>query len=871
MQRIVTGILAHVDAGKTTLTESLLYNSGMIRKMGRVDHGDAVLDTEPLEKKRGVTIVSKQAVIRKDDTQIILMDTPGHLDFISETERALAAVDFAIFLISAPDGLTENGRTLLRLLTEKNVPILVFVNKTDMENPGEEKILQALNREEGGFLSWKPDDTSFNENAALLSESEETVNTFLQTGVLPDEEILNLFRGRKLKPVLFGSALKMQGMDKLLDALLYFGKSVNQKSEELPFSGRVFKIAADGRERLTFCRVTGGTLHVRDTVENEKVTGIRLYAGENYESLQAAFPGDVVALTGLSRTRAGQGLGCEPDMPEARVLPVLRYILILPEGVSPRDFYLKIHPLQEEDPQLQITWNEKNGEIEFSVMGAFQLEILKETIQERFGVSCDFRDGGVIYKETVARPVYGVGHFEPLRHYAEIHVLIEPLPAGTGIEVGTDIPTDELRIGWQKAALSALTCEKLAGTTCGGELTDVRITLVAGRASVKHSDPGDFREAVRRAVRQGLLKAGCDVLEPFFSADIEVPKQAAGRVLNDFTEMGGSGAVISVNPERARISGEAPAVFLRNYQADLTSFTAGSGRIRLSFSGYRKMSRPVDEMFSYDPEGDLRNPGGSVFTIHGSSVTVPWYEAEQYMHVPLREDRYFEHVPVESIPDAATEKKKKHTVSGSIGTEEIDRILNAATHANAAEETKRERFLRIGRREKEGGRKADYTAGRKTVPEKRKKPRPKYLLVDGYNILYAWKKTRGLTDDNMDGARLMLLDILSNYRAVTDTEVIVVFDAYRVPNHVTEKLDYQNVHVVYTREAETADQYIARFSLERQNDADITIATSDGLVQLIIRGAGAKLLSAKEFEEEVERVEKNVMTDFQSRMGNQYK
>ncbi len=891
MKKLSIGILAHVDAGKTTLTESILYRSGVIRTLGRVDNGDAYLDTESLEKKRGVTIYSKQAIITLpvdhelnlsgDDVKITLIDTPGHVDFIGEAERSLSVLDLAILLISAPDGVTEQTRRIKTMLEERHIPYLVYVNKIDICDEN-----RLVNITESLKTDLNPGVIPADQIEDIASLSEDTIEKFLDSGSIDKEDISSLFSSGKYHPVVFGSALRGDGTEELIKLITGYIRYPKYRQE---FGARVFKITFEDGHKISFVKLTGGELSVRETLPDErlkdqKITQIRSYSGGRYTTSDKAMAGDVVALLGPEDCFVGMGIGAEPDETEPVNRPVLRYDMILPDDVPVRTFLPKLKELASQDPLLDICALSENS-VSVSVMGEFQLEILAQTIAERFGVKVNFSTGRIIYKETVADPVIGFGHFEPLRHYAEIQLLIEPLPAGSGIEVGTMLSVSELGINWQKTVLSTLTKALPTGVLTGSELTDLRFTIIGGRSHLKHSESTDFREAVRRAVRQGLMKADSILLEPYYSFRISLPTECVGKAMNDIGMMNGTSAMISQDTDTAVIGGKAPARSIFNYQSILTGYTSGRGHISLELSGYE----PCDEHYAqevldtcgYDPDSDTDNLSGSVFIDHGAGYYVTWYECETLMHVPSKEAEYLygdvkseqERLEREAEIIAKTARQRELQRKGSlseqlqaIGTDEIDEILHAASHNNAESRkgnTKRvyhyKKVTAVPRSGDGSGKTADPASDdkyAKRAADKRSIVREKYLLVDGYNIIHAWDELKDLlTGDiyGLDGAKFRLLDILSEYRILKDTQVIAVFDAYKVKGHVTERMDYMGVHVVYTAEAETADEYIAKYTVKNSKDLDITVATSDALVQLIILGQNARLISARELYEDVKR------------------
>ena len=929
MKKITMGILAHVDAGKTTLTESILFNTGMIRSAGRVDDGNAFLDTEELEKKRGVTILSKQAVIDMssdselnssgDDVRITIIDTPGHTDFIGETERALSILDVAVLLVSGPDGVTASTRRLYSMLEAYKVPFFVFVNKMDMCERQLDELMGELNELGEGFVDFSAasgsdgaiseitisemfDDGTKEEIASL---SEDTIERFLETGEISVDDIKALIYGRKLRPVLFGSALKNSGVDTFVRI---FTELIPDISYRDSFAAKVYRLSYEDGHKIAFTKITGGEIAVRESVkvtedDEEKISQIRLYSGGKFESIQKAEAGDVVALVGLDSAYTGMGIGVEIDDRRAMCQPVLRYDIILPIDTAPRVFIPKFRELVAENPLLYMEISEKE-QITISVMGEFQLEILKSMILDRCGVKVSFAPAGIIMKETISSPVIGYGHFEPLRHYAEVQILMEPLPRGTGIEIASALSVNELSINWQKTILSTLSNDLPVGVLTGSALADIRFTLINGKSHLKHTDSQDFRESVRRAVRQGLMKAENVLLEPVMSLVIQLPAEMVGRAMNDITQMGGN---LTTENQReingiqmATLVGDAPARLVSDYQTKLTQYTSGRGSIDMRLSGYRECPEDTaDEMIAasgYDPDNDKNNLSGSVFIEHGAGYYVPWFESEELMHLPKREADFFEtdelsdeeRLLAEAELVKAAAEKKKNESGGSfeerfeaIGTDEIDDILRSTTHANAGSDKKTKRvYLTRNRvvadmRKSSGSSGSSQTTGDKAsgVKTKNKADKEKYLLVDGYNIIHAWKSLKGLLTDeetgnvtsgdkqsiDLESARFKLLDIMSEYRVLKDTEIIVVFDAYNVRGHFTEKMDYMGVHVVYTKEAETADQYIARFTLKNAKNLDITVATSDGMIQLIIRGENTRLMTAGDLERDVTQCRKSAL------------
>ena len=883
LKKITMGILAHVDAGKTTLTESLLYDLGMIRNAGRVDNGDAFLDTDNLEKKRGVTILAKQALcdISKDnelnkcgnDIRITLIDTPGHADFIGEAERALSVLDLALLLVSGPDGVTASTNRLIGMLKSYKVPYMVFVNKMDMCERTEDELLDELSEKVGdGFIKYE-DIFAKMEEVATLSEA--TIEKYLEEEKLSKEDVTGLIASGRFHPVVFGSALRNENIDGLIRMITEYLPQVIYKDS---FSAKVFKVGFENGQKLSFAKITGGRIAVRKEIEDERLAGekisqIRSYNGVKFENVEIAEAGDVVTFLGLERTFAGMGLGEEFDDDAPICQPVLRYDLVLPEEVPLRVFLPKIRELCDEDPLLSL---EVIGEdrASISVMGSFQMEILRERVLEKYGVSIDFAKGSFVYKETITSPVIGYGHFEPLRHYSEVQLLMEPLPRGTGIEVASDLSVNKLDINWQKTILSTLTEHLPVGILTGAALTDIRFTLISGKAHLKHTDSQDFRESVRRAIRQGLMKVGCELLEPSFDFKITLPTESVGRVMTEISDMGGSCSMAA----DGSLFGNAPARCIADYQTRLTEYTSGQGEIELKFSGYQDMPESIAEEVieekGYNPDNDKDNPSGSIFIDHGAGYYVPWFECEELMHLPSKESEYFE-LDEESEEDRINREaealRRVHTRTAeerdiALGTEEIDDILRSATHSNAGKENRRTKRVYLSKSTVQA---EDRSSRAKKAAISETAAKKKYLLVDGYNIIHAWKDLKSLLADanapkdkqslDLEAARFKLLDMMSEYKALKGTEIIVVFDAYNVRGHFTEKMDYLGVHVVYTKQAETADQYIARFTVENSKKLDITVATSDGMIQLIIRGENSKMMTASQLENDYMISRKNVV------------
>lgn len=838
------GILAHVDAGKTTLAEGILYQSGSIRKLGRVDHGDAFLDTYALERSRGITIFSKQAELTLDSMDVTLLDTPGHVDFSAEMERTLQVMDYGILVISGADGIQGHVLTLWRLLERHRIPVFLFINKMDQEGTDRQHILEELNGRFGErCVDFGADQSaeSFFENLAMCDEG--LLDSFVEAGQIEKEKIISAIAERKLFPCYFGSALKMQGVDELLDGI---AKYTRMPSYGKNFGARVYKISRDAQgNRLTHMKITGGSLKVKMPLENgEKVDQIRIYSGAGYETANMADAGRICAVTGLSKTRAGEGLGFE-GIGDAPVLePVLTYQIELPEGTNVHDMFLKLKQLEEEEPQLQIVWNSELGEIHAKVMGEIQIEILKSMIAERFHVDVNFGTGNIVYKETIERMVEGVGHYEPLRHYAEVHLLLEPGEPGSGLKFESRCSEDDLDRNWQRLVLTHLAEKSHRGVLIGAEITDMKISLVSGRAHAKHTEGGDFRQATYRAVRQGLKQAKSVLLEPMYEFSLEIPSDKVGRAMTDIQKMQGSFS--SPEPEGAMtvITGRAPVINMREYASEVTAYTKGMGRLTCTPGGYAPChnGEEVIEAAGYDSEADLENPTGSVFCARGAGFTVAWDEVMDYMHLESCLKSFGQ--GEEEVPGAGT--------AGNFGGAEAE-AGRGALSAGLAEDKELERIFEktygpVKRRE------LRRPPIRENVEEKpKKKPEESYLLVDGYNIIFSWDELRELSEVNITSARNALMDILCNYQGFKKDTLILVFDAYKVEGNPGQVFKYHNIYVVYTKEAETADQYIEKTVHRMNRKYQVTVATSDALEQVIILGQGAQRLSAKGLKDEVEQ------------------
>lgn len=857
-KHICIGILAHVDAGKTTLSEGILYISGNIRKMGRVDNGDAFLDTYALERARGITIFSKQAEVAFDKMEMTLLDTPGHVDFSAEMERTLQVLDYAILVISGADGVQGHTKTLWNLLKKYQIPVFLFVNKMDQNGTDKESLLLELKeRLDDGCIDFTDTkDESFFENIAMTDER--LLENFLEEGSIGEKEICKVIAERKVFPCYFGSALKLQGIEEFLHGIETY-TSIPKYGKE--FGAKVYKISRDAQgNRLTHIKVTGGSLRVKDVVsKDEKVNQIRIYSGEKFITVNEAEAGTICAVTGLSETKPGEGLGCEHTGFEPVLEPVLTYQMILPEEVSAATMLPKLRQLEEEEPELHIVWKEDLQEIQVQMMGEVQTEILKSLILERFGVNVEFGTGNIVYKETIQNTVEGVGHFEPLRHYAEVHLILEPGERGTGMVFDVKCSEDLLDKNWQRLILTHLMEKEHQGVLTGSDLTDMKITLAAGRAHQKHTEGGDFRQATYRAVRQGLMQAECVLLEPYYAFRLEVPQQMVGRAMTDIEKMHGTFETPQSEGELSVLEGSAPAACMQDYQREVIAYTKGNGRLFCSLKGYEPChnAEEVIKASGYDADRDTKNPSGSVFCSHGSGYNVSWDHVKEHMHI-------------ESVLTAPKQEESEQDILAQrrayieeewIDTDEIDQILEQTFYANQHNKSK-------WKKKKVQRRAEDYHAAAVKSSIKRDSSK-KYLLVDGYNIIYAWEDLKELADVNIDAARGKLMDLLCNYQGIKKSELIVVFDAYRVKGHDTEVMDYHNIHVVYTKEAETADQYIEKFAHEHGRKYDVTVATSDGLEQIIIRGQGCRLLSARELKKDMEEAQKQLREEYLDKQENQ--
>ena len=855
MKHICIGILAHVDSGKTTLSEGLLYASGALRKLGRVDHGDAFLDTDALERERGITIFAKQAMLTVGEREFTLLDTPGHVDFSAEMERTLSVLDYAVLVISGSDGVQSHTRTLWRLLTRYEVPTFLFINKMDLAGTDKSSLMERLTQTlSAECVDFSAPPQGRDEALALCDEA--ALESLLERGSIDDSLISEMIKSRKVFPCFFGSALKMDGVEDFLSALARFTVAPEYPSE---FGAKVFKISRDAQGgRLTWLKVTGGALRVKAPLSyraqnqdyQEKADQLRLYSGIKFRTLEKAGAGSVVAVTGLSHSYVGLGLGTEAEASAPLLQPVLTYQLVLPDGADAHNALTKLRELEEEDPMLRIVWDERYGQIHVQLMGKIQLEILRRRILDRFGLAVTFGEGSIVYRETIASPVLGMGHFEPLRHYAEVQLLIEPLPRGTGIQLASNLATDALDLNWQRLIFTHLLEREHAGVLTGSALTDVRFTLVAGRAHLKHTEGGDFRQATYRAVRQGLMQAESLLLEPYYDFRLEVPAECVGRAMTDLQNMGGTVDSPQSVGENTVLTGYAPVRTLRDYFTDVAAYTRGRGQLSCAVRGYETCQNQDEIVASlgYDAERDTDNPASSVFCDHGGSITIPWNEVAQHVHCDSGI-----HFDKEETEEKSAPPPRRGVGAGS---------------AYAADKELQEIFERtygkVERRAFEPAKKPARTSLADHYDVTIHSEDTEYLLVDGYNIIFAWDELQRLAAQDIAAARGALIDILANYQGFRKCRVIVVFDAYKVKGNPGSVQTVHGIKVVYTKEAETADTYIERATYELRRERRVRVATSDGPEQVIILGHGALRVSARAFRAEVEAAEGQISAVLQS-------
>ena len=897
MKKLVIGILAHVDAGKTTLSEELLYLCGEIRKIGRVDHGDAFLDTYELEKERGITIFSKQALLKTENMEVTLLDTPGHVDFSAEMERTLQVLDYAILVINGMDGVQSHTMTLWRLLERYQIPTFLFVNKMDQQGTDHDALLNDLKQHlhENCVDFGRTQDTDYGmyeltpeqlENIAVCEE--DLLETYLETDIVEDRDIARLIIQRKIFPCYFGSALKEKGVKDFWNGVQQYTAEPERPTE---FGAKVFKIARDEQgNRLTYMKITGGSLKVKTLLSSnsngqslpgrkaeeaaweEKADQIRLYSGAKYELTSEAEAGTVCAVTGLTRTYPGEGLGIEQESELPILEPVLNYQIILPDDCDPHQMLQKLRQLEEEEPQLHILWDSQFSEIHAQLMGEVQIEILKKLIWDRFHVAVEFGAGSIVYKETVAEPVEGVGHFEPLRHYAEVHLLIEPGEPGSGCQFFTACSEDVLARNWQRLILTHLEEKEHIGVLTGSPLTDVQITILTGRAHAKHTEGGDFRQATYRAVRQGLRKARNILLEPYYEFRLEVPAEMIGRAMADVQKMQGTFDAPEVEGETAILKGTAAVAQMRDYQKEVVSYTHGTGKLFCSLKGYApcKNQDEVVQNIGYDPEADLENPTGSVFCAHGAGFVVPWDQVEAYMHLQsgvdmdeLDSESWYEDVESAQNPGTAVDNAN---ISGNISGKNGKFSYSGSYEEEEELQAIFERTFGPMKRDRTAFQKKTVHSSTPATRYRAGKPRQEeYLLVDGYNIIFSWEELNELAKENIHAACDKLMDILSNYQGYRKCTLILVFDAYKVEGHVEEIITYHNIYVVYTKEAETADQYIEKTVHRIGRQYQVTVATSDGLEQVIIMGQGAHRISAQGLKKEIEDTEKTAREEWHQR------
>ena len=893
MKNIVAGILAHVDSGKTTLSEAMLYQAGQIRKLGRVDHQDTYLDTDSQEKDRGITIFSKQAELAYADMHIALLDTPGHVDFGTEMERTLQVLDYVVLVINGMDGVQSHTETLWKLLERYGIPVFIFVNKMDMTGYDRDYLMDNIrHRLSDGCVDFLCEDSG--EQIAMCDEA--MLEHFLETGANDEQDVVNAIAGRKLFPCYFGSALKNEGVSELLDGM---NRYVVEPVRGEEFGARVFKIGRDDKgERLTYMKVTGGVLKLKDVLtlrnsqgeeSHEKVNQIRVYSGAKYDMVTQVPAGCVCAVPGLVNTYGRQGIGACPDGELPSLEPVLSYKVMYPTDVDAVTMVSKLRLLEEEDPQLQVQWNETAGEIYIKVMGQVQLEVVAQMVRDRFGIAITYGQGRISYKETIAAPVMGVGHVEPLRHYAEVHLLLEPMENGSGMCFDSICSEDVLDKNWQRLILTHLQEREFRGVLTGSPITDMKISITAGRAHQKHTEGGDFRQATYRAVRQGLMMAESVLLEPVYAFKIEVPQEYAGRVLADIVKMSGTMDGQEISGETTVITGHAPVYTMREYYSELTAFSRGTGRLQVDIDGYQPCHNTEEVLAErhYDPELDRFNPSSSVFCAHGAGYLVDWYDVYENMHVKedpgfeisgqlgYTEDGYAMDIPVNrpgksvsemSITDEELSEIFARTFGGDYKDKDV--ALNGRFRRTTSEYKVNGQYNKSQSRDRQpgngplvGSRPADRGIATPGA-FKRRKNGEDYVIVDGYNVIFAWDTLRELSEHNIDSARGKLMDILSNYQGYMNCKLIVVFDGYKVKDNKGERFPYDDIEVVYTKEGETADAHIEKLTHELARKHKVTVVTSDGLEQIVTMGQGAIRMSSRDFKAEVERVNEHLRENY---------
>lgn len=893
MKNIVAGILAHVDSGKTTLSEAMLYQAGQIRKLGRVDHQDTYLDTDSQEKDRGITIFSKQAELAYADMHIALLDTPGHVDFGTEMERTLQVLDYVVLVINGMDGVQSHTETLWKLLERYGIPVFIFVNKMDMTGYDRDYLMDNIrHRLSDGCVDFLCEDSG--EQIAMCDEA--MLEHFLETGANDEQDVVNAIAGKKLFPCYFGSALKNEGVSELLDGM---NRYVVEPVRGEEFGARVFKIGRDDKgERLTYMKVTGGVLKLKDVLtlrnsqgeeSHEKVNQIRVYSGAKYDMVTQVPAGCVCAVPGLVNTYGRQGIGACLDGELPSLEPVLSYKVMYPTDVDAVTMVSKLRLLEEEDPQLQVQWNETAGEIYIKVMGQVQLEVVAQMVRDRFGIAITYGQGRISYKETIAAPVMGVGHFEPLRHYAEVHLLLEPMENGSGMCFDSICSEDVLDKNWQRLILTHLQEREFRGVLTGSPITDMKISITAGRAHQKHTEGGDFRQATYRAVRQGLMMAESVLLEPVYAFKIEVPQEYAGRVLADIVKMSGTMDGQEISGETTVITGHAPVYTMREYYSELTAFSRGTGRLQVDIDGYQPCHNTEEVLAErhYDPELDRFNPSSSVFCAHGAGYLVDWYDVYENMHVKedpgfeisgqlgYTEDGYAMDIPVNrpgksvsemSITDEELSEIFARTFGGDYKDKDV--ALNGRFRRTTSEYKVNGQYNKSQSRDRQpgngpvvGSRPADRGIATPGA-FKRRKSGEDYVIVDGYNVIFAWDTLRELSEHNIDSARGKLMDILSNYQGYMNCHLIVVFDGYKVKDNKGERFQYDDIEVVYTKEGETADAHIEKLTHELARKHKVTVVTSDGLEQIVTMGQGAIRMSSRDFKLEVERVNEHLRENY---------
>lgn len=893
MKKIVAGILAHVDSGKTTLSEAMLYQAGQIRKLGRVDHQDTYLDTDSQEKDRGITIFSKQAELAYADMHIALLDTPGHVDFGTEMERTLQVLDYVVLVINGMDGVQSHTETLWKLLERYGIPVFIYVNKMDMTGYDRDYLMDNIrHRLSDGCVDFLCEDSG--EQIAMCDEA--MLEHFLETGANDEQDVVNAIAGRKLFPCYFGSALKNEGVSELLDGM---NRYVVEPVRGEEFGARVFKIGRDDKgERLTYMKVTGGVLKLKDVLtlrnsqgeeSHEKVNQIRVYSSAKYDMVTQVPAGCVCAVPGLVNTYGRQGIGACPDGELPSLEPVLSYKVMYPTDVDAITMVSKLRLLEEEDPQLQVQWNETAGEIYIKVMGQVQLEVVAQMVRDRFGIAITYGQGRISYKETIAAPVMGVGHFEPLRHYAEVHLLLEPMENGSGMCFDSICSEDVLDKNWQRLILTHLQEREFRGVLTGSPITDMKISITAGRAHQKHTEGGDFRQATYRAVRQGLMMAESVLLEPVYAFKIEVPQEYAGRVLADIVKMSGTMDGQEISGETTVITGHAPVYTMREYYSELTAFSRGTGRLQVDIDGYQPCHNTEEVLAErhYDPELDRFNPSSSVFCAHGAGYLVDWYDVYENMHVKedpgfeisgqlgYTEDGYAMDIPVNrpgksvsemSITDEELSEIFARTFGGDYKDKDV--ALNGRFRRTTSEYKVNGQYNKSQSRDRQpgngplvGSRPADRGIATPGA-FKRRKNGEDYVIVDGYNVIFAWDTLRELSEHNIDSARGKLMDILSNYQGYMNCKLIVVFDGYKVKDNKGERFPYDDIEVVYTKEGETADAHIEKLTHELARKHKVTVVTSDGLEQIVTMGQGAIRMSSRDFKAEVERVNEHLRENY---------